>query len=237
LELTGKTLDPDALTIGLARRATPYKQTDLIFRDTKRLAEISEKIGKIQIVCSSKAHPADMPGKALIERIFAAAEELRPSVEVVFLPNYNMSLGVLLSAGTDLWLNNPTKPYEASGTSGMKAALNGVPSLSTLDGWWIEGCIEGMTGWAIGGREYSTTEEDSEALYDKLENVVAPLFTYEREKYLQVMRSTIAINGSWFTAARMVREYSVNAYRLVERRRAPVDHGHDYLIERRIARK
>ncbi len=237
LELTGKTLDPDALTIGLARRATPYKQTDLIFRNTKRLSEISEKVGKIQIVCSSKAHPADDPGKALIERIFAAAKELYPSVEVVFLPNYNLSLGVLLSAGTDLWLNNPTKPYEASGTSGMKAALNGVPSLSTLDGWWIEGCIEGMTGWAIGGRDYSSTEEDAEALYDKLELDVAPLFTYERSKYLEIMRSTIAINGSWFTSARMVREYSVNAYRLVERRRAPIDHGHSHLIERRLKRQ
>jgi len=237
LELTGKALDPDALTIGLARRATPYKQTDLIFRDTKRLSQISEKVGKIQIVCSSKAHPADMPGKALIERIFTAAEELRSSVEVVFLPNYNLNLGVLLSAGTDLWLNNPTKPYEASGTSGMKAALNGVPSLSTLDGWWIEGCIENMTGWVIGSKEVSTTEEDSEALYEKLENVVAPLFTYERDKYLEVMRSTIAINGSWFTSARMVREYSINAYRLIERRRAPIDHGHDHLIERRLQRK
>jgi starch phosphorylase len=236
LELTGKTLDPEALTIGLARRATPYKQTDLIFKDTKRLAEISEKAGKIQIVCSSKAHPADAPGKALIERIFAASKELSPHVEVVFLPNYNLSLGVLLSAGTDLWLNNPTKPYEASGTSGMKAALNGVPSLSTLDGWWIEGCIENMTGWAIGGREYSTTEEDAEALYDKLESVVAPLYTYEKNKYLEIMRSTIAVNGSWFTAARMVREYSINAYKLVERRRAPIDHGHNHLIERRLQR-
>ena len=217
LELTGRQLDPEALTIGLARRAASYKQMTLLFEDLERLGAIAEANGPLQVVAASKAHPADLPGKALINRIFVAAARLAGRIEVVFLPNYDLRLGSLLTAGTDLWLNNPSKPYEASGTSGMKAAINGVPSLSTLDGWWIEGWIEGVTGWSIGGPEPSSAAEDAAALYAKLESVVAPLFFSSPQAYLEVQRSTIALNGSWFSTERMVREYAVSAYRIGER--------------------
>lgn len=213
-ERTGRRLDPAGLTIGLARRATPYKQSALLFSDTERLAAIAQATGPLQVVCASKAHPRDLAGKALIARIVAAAKELSSLVEVVFLENYDLRLGGLLSAGTDVWLNNPMKPHEASGTSGMKAAVNGVPSLSTMDGWWIEGCIEGITGWSIGDAMPSSAEQDATALYDKLENVVAPLFFRAPDSFLEVMRSTISLNGSWFNTERMVREYAVSAYRL-----------------------
>ncbi len=211
---TGRRLDPRALTIGLARRATPYKQTALIFSDTDRLAAIAKATGPLQIVCSSKAHPKDLAGKALINRILAAGRELSPTVEVVFLENYDLHLGGLLSAGTDVWLNTPMKPHEASGTSGMKAAVNGVPSLSTLDGWWIEGHLEGVTGWAIGDIAASTAEQDAADLYDTLGDVVAPLFHDEPERYSEIMRATIALNGSYFSTERMAREYAIAAYRL-----------------------
>ena len=204
-------LDPDALTIGLARRVTPYKQPTLLFSDLDRLSAISATAGPIQVVCSGKSHPRDDPGKALIVRILEAADALRGVVEVAFLEDYDLELASLLVAGTDLWLNTPSKPNEASGTSGMKAALNGVPSLSVLDGWWIEGCIEGVTGWSIGGEDSSS---DAELLYDKLGQVVVPLFYSDGRGYLDVMRHAIGLNGSFFNTERMARQYAVAAYGL-----------------------
>ena len=160
----------------------------------------------------------------MIAQIVSAGEQLRGAVKVVFLEGYCLSLAKVLCAGSDVWLNTPAKPYEASGTSGMKAALNGVPSLSTLDGWWVEGCIEGVTGWAVG---YDTTDgDDASALYDKLERIVAPLFYGDRHAFLVVMRNAIALNGSFFNTERMVREYALSAYGFgADDRRIPSDNG------------
>jgi starch phosphorylase len=207
---SGRRLDPAALTIGLARRATPYKQTALLFSDLDRLRAIASSVGPIQVLCAGKAHPADEPGKALIVTITQAAKTLGGDVEVLFLPDYSLALAKLLCSGTDLWLNTPIKPLEASGTSGMKAAVNGVPSLSTLDGWWIEGCIEGITGWAIGGLDNG---DDAEALYRVLGEAVAPLYYGSPERYRAVMRYAISLNASFFHTERVVLEYERNAYR------------------------
>src|SRR5205823_14902690 len=150
---TGVVLDPKVFTIGFARRATPYKRADLVFTDLDRLAGMASSVGPLQIVFGGKAHPHDGGGKDLIRRIHKAAEALKGRVSVVYLENYEMAIAAKIVAGVDLWVNNPMKPLEASGTSGMKAALNGVPSLSVLDGWWIEGHVEGVTGWSIGANE------------------------------------------------------------------------------------
>jgi starch phosphorylase len=142
---------------------------------------------------------------------------LRDSVKIAYLENYNMELGKMMTAGVDVWLNTPQPPMEASGTSGMKAAVNGVPSLSVLDGWWIEGCIEGVTGWAIGAADAAVVtgdghERDAEALYDKLERVVLPLFYRDRSGFIDVMRLAIALNGSFFNTHRMLQQYVLKAY-------------------------
>jgi starch phosphorylase len=189
----------------------------LILSDLDRLREISKNAGKFQIVFAGKAHPNDGGGKELIRKIFRAKKALKKSVQVVFLDNYNMEVGGKITAGVDLWLNTPQFPLEASGTSGMKAALNGVPSLSILDGWWVEGHIEGVTGWAIGELRHSGDESldngaDAESLYDKLEHVILPMFYNERHKYLTVMQHAIAINGSFFNTQRMVQQYITDAY-------------------------
>jgi starch phosphorylase len=207
-------LDCDVLTIGFARRATAYKRADLAFSNVKRLIDISRTAGPIQFVFAGKAHPNDVQGKALIQEIITTARSLRGKVEVIYLEDYDMKLAKLLVAGVDLWLNTPRRPQEASGTSGMKAAVNGVPSLSVLDGWWIEGCIEGMTGWAIGthGKTDVTDEECAELLYEKLEKVVIPTFYSHRRKWINVMRYCIAINGSFFNTHRMMYQYVMKAY-------------------------
>ncbi len=210
---TGVTLDPAVMTIGFARRATPYKRADLIFSDVERLATIARKIGKLQIIFGGKAHPHDGGGKELIRRIFAADERLGGLVEVVYLENYEMALAAQMVAGVDLWLNNPMKPLEASGTSGMKAAINGVPSFSVLDGWWVEGHVEGVTGWSIGGPDAEgDPSRDALDLYIKLERVILPLFYGLPFAYADVMRSAISLNGSFFNTQRMVRQYVHNAY-------------------------
>jgi starch phosphorylase len=210
----GVLLDPDVFTIGFARRATPYKRADLIFSEIDRLRAIAKRVGPMQIVFGGKAHPADGGGKALVRRIHEAAVQLGESVKVVYLENYEMSLGRVLTSGVDLWLNNPLKPLEASGTSGMKAALNGVPSLSVLDGWWIEGHLEGTTGWAIGDSVEPETDpaRDATALYYKLEQVILPLFYRLPAGYAEVQRSAIALNGAFFNTQRMVEQYMRNAY-------------------------
>lgn len=211
---TGVQLDPDVMTLGFARRATAYKRTDLLFYDLERLKKIAQQVGSLQIICGGKAHPRDERGKGLIWRIFEAANALKDIISVVYLEEYDMGLAKYLCSGVDLWLNTPQKPLEASGTSGMKCALNGVPSLSILDGWWIEGHVEGATGWSIGDGWESETNPDSEvaSLYDKLEQVILPMFYQQPDAFASVMRSAIALNGSYFNAQRMVAQYVQNAY-------------------------
>ena len=210
---TGERLDPAVMTIGFARRATPYKRADLIFSDLERLAAIAKNVGRVQILFGGKAHPHDGGGKELIRRIFAAREQLGDLVKVVYVENYEMAFAAKMVAGVDLWLNNPMKPLEASGTSGMKAALNGVPSFSVLDGWWVEGHVEGVTGWSIGAPDPAGDPgRDATDLYIKLERVILPLFYGLPFAYAEVMRSAIALNGSFFNTQRMVRQYVHNAY-------------------------
>jgi starch phosphorylase len=210
---TGVRLDPKVFTIGFARRATPYKRADLVFTDPARLVSIADAVGPIQIVFGGKAHPNDNGGKELIRRIHEAARKLADRITVVYVENYEMGIAAQIVAGVDLWLNNPMKPLEASGTSGMKAALNGVPSLSVLDGWWIEGHVEGVTGWSIGGLEPEGDQsKDANEIYLKLERVILPLYYGLPFAYAEVMRSAIALNGSFFNTQRMVEQYVRNAY-------------------------
>ena len=212
---TGVTLDPKIFTIGFARRATPYKRADLVFTDVDRLADIAANVGPLQIVFGGKAHPNDSGGKELIRRIHGAAERLAGRVTVVYVQDYEMLIAGKMVAGVDLWLNNPMKPLEASGTSGMKAAMNGVPSLSVLDGWWIEGHVEGVTGWSIGGLDSEGDQsKDAGEIYLKLERVVLPLYYGLPFAYAEVMRSAISINGSFFNTQRMVEQYVRNAYQI-----------------------
>ena len=208
---TGVEFSPDIFTIGFARRAATYKRMDLLFTHPERLVAMASRFGGLQVVYAGKAHPADEPGKAKIKRVIELAHELSGGLlQIVYLENYEWELGKLLTSGVDLWLNTPKRPYEASGTSGMKAALNGVPSLSILDGWWIEGWIEGVTGWAIEDREEEADE--AESLYCQLEDVILPLFHTQPELWRRVMRSAIALNGSFFNTQRMVEQYALNAY-------------------------
>jgi starch phosphorylase len=210
---TGAALDPGILTLGAARRTTGYKRLDLLLSDPDRIRRITETAGPIQIVFAGKAHPSDRDGKAVIARIHENAERLKGVVTVVFLPEYSMEKAAVLCAGADLWVNTPTKPQEASGTSGMKAALNGVPSLSVLDGWWLEGHVEGVTGWAVGDESpTSESPKETEDLYVKLESVIAPTFYDAPERFRAVGRAAIALNGAYFTAVRMVRQYAAFAY-------------------------
>lgn len=212
--LTGSQLDEKVFTIGFARRATGYKRGDLLFSNLERLKQIALNGGPIQLIYAGKAHPRDEGGKEIIRRIFEAAAALARDVRVVYLENYDLDLGKLLCSGVDVWLNTPLRPQEASGTSGMKAALNGVPSLSVLDGWWIEGHIEGVTGWSIGegrGMENDSRAE-ADSLYEKLERIILPLYYQEPDRFAQVMRSAIALNGSFFNTQRMLSQYVTNAY-------------------------
>lgn len=212
--LSGEAFELPAFTIGFARRATGYKRADFLFSDLERLRRIAERTGALQLVYAGKAHARDATGKAAIERIFTVASDLKGAVRIVYLQEYDMSLAAKLVAGVDLWLNNPVKPLEASGTSGMKAALNGVPSLSTLDGWWLEGWIEGVTGWAIGdaSQEPGDPAKDLDSLYTKLEHIILPMFYRNPLAYAEVMRSAIAHNGSFFNAQRMMSQYLRSVY-------------------------
>jgi starch phosphorylase len=217
-EQTGITMQLDRFTIGFARRAAAYKRADLVFADLERLARIGGD--KIQFVFAGKAHPRDDKGKAVIKKVFEAIHALQGKIQIAYLENYNMHLGGVITAGVDIWLNNPQRPREASGTSGMKAALNGVPNFSVLDGWWIEGCIEGVTGWAIGPdpTEDNLTDyderKDIEDLYNKLEKTIIPLYYHNREKWIEIMKFTISLNGPYFNTHRMVKEYARKAYRV-----------------------
>ncbi len=215
--LTGLNMPPEVLTIGFGRRCTSYKRPDLIFSDIERLNRICREVGHLQFVWAGKAHPGDYEGKLLLQKIWGMRTRLNSCVEIAFLPNYDMELGKLLTSGVDLWLNTPQPPLEASGTSGMKAALNGVPSLSVLDGWWIEGWIEGITGWSIQGLNTkdaarSDGVSDADSLYTKLETQIVPMFYKQHEQFLEIMRHAIALNGSFFNTQRMLHQYVLSAY-------------------------
>jgi starch phosphorylase len=202
----------DVLTIGFARRAATYKRADLLFTDIERLRNIASRAGPFQVVYAGKAHPQDQDGKEVIKQIFRAKEVLKNDVKIAYMENYDIELGKMMTSGVDLWLNTPQPPLEASGTSGMKAALNGIPSLSVLDGWWIEGCIEGVTGWSIGEKGNAEAASDATSLYSKLEQIIIPIFYHDRGRFIDVMRHSIALNGSFFNTHRMVQQYVLNAY-------------------------
>jgi glycogen phosphorylase len=208
---TGLELRPEIFTIGFGRRAATYKRCELLFTDPGRLLRVAREVGGLQIILSGKAHPADHPAKEKIRQVIELTRQLcSDELKIVYLEDYDWSLGALLTAGVDLWLNTPKRPYEASGTSGMKAALNGVPSLSILDGWWIEGWNEGVTGWAISDHDDETQEANS--LYERLEHVILPLYYGQPDRWRRIMRSTIAINGPYFNTQRMLMQYVLKAY-------------------------
>jgi glycogen phosphorylase len=211
-------MEETVMTLGFARRAAAYKRGDLLVTDLDRLKRLAAKVGKLQVIYAGKAHPHDQEGKQFIQRIVQLKGMLGSDLKIVYLQNYDMELAKLITAGVDVWLNTPQPPLEASGTSGMKAALNGVPSLSVLDGWWIEGFVEGKTGWSIGGTCVADQHSgdraacDAISLYDDLENIVLPLFHGEREQFIDMMRHCIALNGSFFNTHRMVQQYVLKAY-------------------------
>ena len=204
----GVALNPDLPILGFARRMTAYKRPDLLFTDLERLRAIA-RVKPFQVVLAGKAHPRDESGRRLIELLHAHSKELSDAIPVVYLANYDMDLARLMVAGSDVWLNTPMPPLEASGTSGMKAAFNGVPNLSVLDGWWAEGCIEGVTGWAVG--DANAADGHAQSLYDKLEHIVLPLFG-DRAGWLRVMKGAISKNASYFNSHRMMRRYATEAY-------------------------
>jgi len=210
-ETTGISLAPDVPILGFARRMTAYKRPDLLFADLDRLRAVA-RAHPFCVVMAGKAHPQDDGGKRLIQDVLRRRHDLFSQPMLVFLPNYDLTLAALLTAGCDVWLNTPLPPLEASGTSGMKAALNGVPSLSVLDGWWVEGCVEGVTGWAVGDGRSESSGNDAASLYDKLERAVLPLYEGERKQWIKVMKGAISKNGSTFTAQRMIRRYAADAY-------------------------
>jgi glycogen phosphorylase len=213
---TGVELSPDVLTLGFARRATAYKRADLLFRDIERLERIAT--GKLQLVYAGKAHPHDTPGKQLIQNIFAYKEQLKDKIKIAYLTNYNMDIALKLVSGVDVWMNTPLRPLEASGTSGMKATHNGVMNFSVLDGWWIEGHIEGFTGWAIGAAPDELTPgadadaRDVEDLYHKLEHKLIPLYYHDRHMWIRMMQNAIGKNAYYFNTHRMMRRYVTEAY-------------------------
>ena len=210
---TGAKLDAEKLTIGFARRAATYKRAMLIFGDEKRLEALLEK--GLQLVFSGKAHPADQAGKEIVAQLVAASK--RWPKNIVFVEDYDMNWGAMLTRGVDVWLNNPRRPFEASGTSGMKAAMNGAPNLSILDGWWPEGCEHGVTGWRIGdesdkGVELSEEEmqvqdlRDRDALYSVLEKEVLPAYE-DKSAWVQIMEASIRMSQWQFSSDRMVEDY------------------------------
>lgn len=235
-QTTGQVLDPLLPVLGFARRMTAYKRPDLIFFDLERLRTIARD-KPFHLVMAGKAHPADEGGKRLIEQIHSHMRELAADLNIVYLPGYDMNLALDLIAGVDVWLNTPLRPLEASGTSGMKAAFNGVPSLSVLDGWWLEGCIENITGWAVGefknqsnqtsescgcidnttenitpDNTTQTEENDARDLYAKLEHVVLPLYHDDRAGWINIMKGAIGKNAAVFNSHRMIRRYAAEAY-------------------------
>jgi starch phosphorylase len=202
----------NVLTFGFARRIADYKRADLLFHDLERLRSLADIDGGLQVVFAGKAHPGDSVGRETIRAIFRAIRQLQGKIRIAYLADYNWELGRLITSGVDVWLNTPLPPQEASGTSGMKAAVNGVPSLSVLDGWWIEGCIEGVTGWAIGpvvraDDPVGSAMLDSASLYDKMEKVVMPGYYRDRVRFIDVMRHAIALNAGFFSGQYVLKAY------------------------------
>ncbi|MCJ7422838.1 alpha-glucan family phosphorylase [Candidatus Bathyarchaeota archaeon] len=215
--VTNAGMNYDTLTLGFARRATGYKRTDLVFSDLEKLKKANGK-GRIQLIFSGIANPKDDSGRKLIEQIFGYMQKLKEEIKIVYLANYDMDLAAKLVSGVDVWLNTPLRPLEASGTSGMKAAHNGVVNFSVLDGWWIEGWIEGVTGWAIGPQpnENVSAEEgrrrELDDLYNKLEYVIVPMFYSRRGEWIEMMKNSIGKIAYHFNSHRMMQRYATEAY-------------------------
>ena len=212
-----KKLDKNIFTIGFARRFATYKRPTLLFQNIQKLLDIHKNVGNLQIVYAGKAHPNDTAGKEKIQKIHNLIKELEGEIKIVFLENYDMEVGKLITSGVDLWLNNPIPPKEGSGTSGMKAAHNGIPQISTLDGWWLEGLISGETGWGIGQKETNKDpnqlfEEHAKDLYEKLEREIIPVYYDDRDKWIEIMKKSIAINAPFFNSNRMLLEYVQKTY-------------------------
>ncbi|MCX8076784.1 MAG: alpha-glucan family phosphorylase [Aquificaceae bacterium] len=220
---TDASFSDDILTIGIARRVTPYKRNDLILRDTDRLIHIAESFGEIQLIFAGKAHPRDNMGKEIIRNIFQKAKYIKErtkAVKIAFIENYGIDMAKLLVAGCDVWLNNPKRPLEACGTSGMKAGMNGVLNFSTWDGWWLEGGIEGFNGWGIGPKPTwqdmaeSNDIEDLEDIYGKLAYIIIPTYYKHRDEWVRLMKNSIASIGPYFNTYRMVSEYISKVYKI-----------------------
>jgi starch phosphorylase len=216
-EQTGVGMNVDTLTLGFARRATAYKRATLIFSDLERLRR-ANRAGKLQLVFAGKAHPRDLAGKMMIQQIHDYIPQLKNEIKIAYLENYNMDMAAKLTSGADVWLNTPMPPFEASGTSGMKAAHNGVLNFSVLDGWWIEGCIEEVTGWSIGPAPDALLSEDEkrrlelEDLYGKLKYMIIPAFYDKRDNWIRMMKSSIGKVAYYFNSHRMMRRYITEAY-------------------------
>jgi starch phosphorylase len=209
---TKKVLDKNIFTIGFARRFTAYKRPDLLLLNPERLIDIHKKYGKLQVIYAGKAHPDDRIGQEMINKILNYQEKHQEDLKIIFLENYDIEMAKLLVAGVDLWLNTPLKLNEASGTSGMKAALNGVPQLSVLDGWWVEGFLKNKTGWSIKSSNNDFIEANF--LYDELEKNIFPIFYKHPKKWLKIIRNVIAINGPKFNSQRMLKEYIKKIYKI-----------------------
>jgi glycogen phosphorylase len=210
-ERTGVLLDPDRPLIGFARRMTGFKRPELLFSDLNRLRRLNREY-PFQIVLSGKAHPQDLEGKLFIERLHQHIRELTGEIPVAFVPNYDLDVATRLVSGVDLWLNTPLPPLEASGTSGMKAAVNGVLNLSVLDGWWAEACIEGVTGWSIGADAPGRSGEHAAELYEKLGSTILPLYYNDRQVWVRMMKEAISKIAAYFNSQRMMRRYATEAY-------------------------
>lgn len=213
-ERTGTKLKPNALLLGFSRRAVPYKRSDFIFSDPAKVSKLF-KNGDLQIVFSGKAHPQDDGGKQIVANIVALTKKYPKSV--VFLENYDMTIGAMLVRGADVWLNNPRRPQEASGTSGMKAAMNGVPNFSILDGWWPEACEHGVNGWQIGNGYENANEKkldahDQKALYEVLLKEVIPTYYKDKKGWISIMRQSILSTHTKFAMKRMLSEYYTHLY-------------------------
>jgi glycogen phosphorylase len=214
LSTIGYSFDPNVFTIGFARRTTGYKRADFILTQIDRLKSIAKKYGKIQIVFSGKAYPTDEEGKSLVTKLVEASKLIDPNLSIAFIPNYGMDIAKKIVLGCDLWLNNPLPPLEASGTSGMKASLNGIPNFSILDGWWVEGHLEGETGWSI-GQDLCVGDQckliEVEDLYSKLENEIYNTYI-DKAKWAKLIKTCIALNGTYFNTHRVVQEYLLISY-------------------------
>ena len=222
IERSAAAIDPDIFTIGFARRFATYKRGTLMLRELERLKQMLGSSDRpVQFLIAGKAHPADDPGKRLIQEVYNLAKNNQLGGRVAFLEDYDMHMARYLTQGVDVWLNTPRRPREASGTSGMKASLNGIPNLSILDGWWAEG-YNGANGWAIGSEKVYEDPNaqdwaDANSIYDLLEEEIVPLF-YQRDRddiprgWVEVMREAIRSNTPQFSMQRMVKEYTTKLY-------------------------